>query len=251
MEKYLSDSEILKWNDRLKDTPYLVFAKYHTHSSQPLIVFKQKTTQYGSFIPDPHREVITLDPSMKFNFSFSVAKNRIENFFHIFDKWFSNKIVNKTYFEDSNNREKITEILVTNKIIKSKTQTEHKLKDKEYVRFSYEFEGHLSSIMAYVMFLEDTINIFSNIWGYDESGNEHVLSKFSIGDIVSKIEDQSEDYLILDFSPIKIDKKLFIDYEISRMIQKGQIIQYDKSEVVSEKVITWSRNSRIDDILEN
>jgi hypothetical protein len=101
------------------------------------------------------------------------------------------------------------------------------------------------------MFLEDTIEIFSKIWAYDEDGNEHILSKFSIGDVVTKIGDQSNDYLILDYSPIKTDKTLFVDYEISRMIEKGQVIQYEKSEIVSSNDITWSRNSRIDDILDN
>ena len=122
-------------------------------------------------------------------------------------------------------------------------------KEKEYTKFTYEFEGRLSSIMAYVMFLEDTIEIFSKIWGYDEIGSEHILIKFAIGDIVSKVGDQSDDYLILDYSPQKNGKDFSIQYEICKMIKKGQIIQYGQSENVRESDITWSRNNRIDDIL--
>ena len=250
MKKYLSDSEIMNWNDRLSSTPYFVIPRYHTHNSFPMIVFKQRIkTGLGSFGMDPEAEVVTMDPHMKFNFSFSVAKNRVDNFFHIFDKWFTNKIETKTLFVDKSNREKIGDIEVSESIIKSKAQTEHKVKEKEYTKFTYDFEGHLSSIMAYVMFLEDTIEIFSKIWGYDENGGEHVLTKFAIGDIVTKTGDQSEDYLILDFSPTKSDNKFNINYEICKMIKRGQIIQYGQVEFVNISDITWSRNNRIDDIL--
>ena len=244
MKKYLSDSEIMNWNDRLSSTPYFVIPRYHTHNSFPMIVFKQRIKTM-----DPETEVVTMDPHMKFNFSFSVAKNRVDNFFHIFDKWFTNKIETKTLFVDKSNREKIGDIEVSESIIKSKAQTEHKVKEKEYTKFTYDFEGHLSSIMAYVMFLEDTIEIFSKIWGYDENGGEHVLTKFAIGDIVTKTGDQSEDYLVLDFSPTKSDNKFNINYEICKMIKRGQIIQYGQVEFVNISDITWSRNNRIDDIL--
>ena len=244
MKKYLSDSEIMNWNDRLSSTPYFVIPRYHTHNSFPMIVFKQRIKTM-----DPEAEVVTMDPHMKFNFSFSVAKNRVDNFLHIFDKWFTNKIETKTLFVDKSNREKIGDIEVSESIIKSKAQTEHKVKEKEYTKFTYDFEGHLSSIMAYVMFLEDTIEIFSKIWGYDENGGEHVLTKFAIGDIVTKTGDQSEDYLILDFSPTKSDNKFNINYEICKMIKRGQIIQYGQVEFVNISDITWSRNNRIDDIL--
>ncbi len=250
MQKYLSDSEIMSWNDRLSGTSYFVIPRYHSHNSFPMIVFKQTIKKgLGSFGIDPREEVVTLDPHMKFNFSFSVAKNRVDNFFHIFNKWFSNKIETKTIFQDRNNNEKISDIDIPDDIIKSKKELNHNIKQKEYTKFTYEFEGKLSSIMAYVMFLEDTIEIFSKIWGYDESGSEHTLTNFSIGDIVCKAGDQSEDYIVLDFSPTKIGKDFYIDYEISKMITKGQIIQYGNTERVSESDIIWSRNSRIDDIL--
>jgi hypothetical protein len=99
------------------------------------------------------------------------------------------------------------------------------------------------------MFLEDTIEIFSKIWGYDEDGGEHLLTKFTIGDIVSRVKDQSEDYLVLDIIAEKNYNEFILNYEICKMMTKGQIIKYDKSEVVRESDITYSRNNRIDDIL--
>lgn len=250
MKKYLSDSEIMNWNNRLGSSPYFVIPRYHSQNSFPMIVFKQRVkTGLASFGNDPEAEVVTNDPHMKFIFSFSVAKNRVDNFFHIFDKWFTNKIETKTLFEHKSDREKIGDIVVSESIIKSKTQTEHKVKEKEFTKFTYEFEGYLSSIMTYVMFLEDTIEIFSKIWGYDERGFEHSLTKFTIGDIVSKTDNQSEDYLVLDFSPKKLDNKFNIDYEVCKMIERGQIIQYGQIEFVNVSDITWSRNNRINDIL--
>lgn len=243
MKKYLSDSEILNWNDRLQDTPYRVFPKYNSHSSFPAIIFKQ-------IINKGYQEVITLDPHMKFSFSFSVAKNRVDNFFHIFNKWFSSDISTQTFYQDSSNQEKLSGITVSESIIKSKKEFDHKVKDKEYTKFTYEFEGRLSSIMAYVMFLEDTIEIFSGIWGYDETGSEHQLTKFSIGDIVCKSNDKSKDYIILDYLPHKTGyKKFILDYEVCKMITNGQIIQYSQPEIVVESKLCWSRDNRIDDIL--
>ena len=240
--KYLLDSEILNWNDRLIDSPYMVMARYHHNASWPMILFRQKVDKFNDL-------VTTLDPFLKFSFTFSISKNRTEFFWHLFDKWYDSSIENKTIYSDSSNDEKISTIEVTDKIITSKDITEHMVLEKEYTRYNYQFNGKLSSIMAYVMFLEDTIEIFSKIWGYDESGSEHTLTNFSIGDIVCKAGDQSEDYIVLDFSPTKIGKDFYIDYEISKMITKGQIIQYGNIERVSESDIIWSRNSRIDDIL--
>jgi len=246
MKKHISDSEILNWNDRLINTPYVLFPRYHTHSSYPMILVKQRVK--GSFHYE--EEIITLDPHMKFNFSFSVSKNRVDTFFHIFNKWFTNEIMTKTIFIDKDNREKVGDIEISDSIIKSKIETEHKVLEKEYTRFTYHFEGRLSSIMAYVMFLEDSIDMLSLIWGYDENGGEHLLTKFTIGSIVSKVDNKSEDYLVTDYNFSKSGNNSFeIGYEVSKMIQKGQVIQYGNSEILREDKITWSRNNRIDDIL--
>jgi len=124
MQKHLSDSEMMSWNDRLDGTPYFVIPRYHSHNSFPMIVFKQRMTKgLGSFKTDPTGEVITLDPHMKFSFSFSVAKNRVDNFFHIFNKWFSNKIETKTIYQDSSNNEKISDIKKLLNIIKTRFNT--------------------------------------------------------------------------------------------------------------------------------
>lgn len=247
MKRYLTDTEMLNWNSRLENTPYSIIPRYHTHNSYPMIHFIQKLSGPFSHSGDT---MPTLDPSMKFQFSFSVAKNRVDNFFHIFNKWFTEEVETKVIYDGGNDREKINNIQVSHSIIQSKSQSDHFVKEKEYTKFTYNFSGYLSSIMAYVMFLEDTIEIFSKVWGYDENGIEHQLTKFTIGDIVTKTGNQTEDYIVLDHAPIKVGNSIFVDYEISKMIIKGQIIQYGEIEQVTEKELAWSRNNRIDDILD-
>ena len=78
--RYLLDSEILKWNDRLEKTPFMVYPKSNFHGSHPHISFRQKTSQIfgGEFVE-------TIDPHINnYQFVFSVAKNRVDNFFDIF-----------------------------------------------------------------------------------------------------------------------------------------------------------------------
>jgi len=251
MSKFISDSEILRWNEKLRHTNYSVYPKYHSANSHPMIVFKQKLNPRAVSLFGNLGDVETIDPQMKFTFSFSVATNRVENFFHIFEKWFSTKVSTKTYYQNNNDVEKISDIEVSEKIVESKEQQTHLVKDKQYTRFVYHFNGKLSSIMMYVLFLEDTIDIFSKIWSYLEDGQEIQLTKFSIGDFVSKCDDRSTDYLVLDFHPVKIDKQFFINYEICTMNYRGQVIQWGESEFIAESKICPSRNSRIDNILDD
>jgi len=242
--RFLSDSEILNWNERLKNTDFIVSATYGNRHSFPLILFKKKVGKlYGDAF------LITMDPYLDFQFSFSVAKNRVDLFWNIFENWYRNEIGNEIIYQDSNNNNKIFSILVSDSIITKKIESEHNILNKEYIRYTYNFKGKLSSIMAYVMFLEDTIEIFSKIYGYDEDGSEVNLSNFQIGQMVSKKDDKSKDYLIIDISPKKNGKQFYIDYHISEVLIVGDIIRYGSTQLVIESEITFSRNSRIDDIL--
>jgi hypothetical protein len=192
--------------------------------------------------------VSTLDPFITYKFSFSVAKNRTEFFFNLFKK-VSGEVENKVIYVDQSNNEKMTDVIFTDEIISNKEVTEHSIQDKDYTMYSYTFKGKLSSIMAYVMFLEDTINYFSEIFGYNEDGTEVNLLKFPIGTIVSKSKDKSKDYLVLEYRYKKLDGKYSIDYLISEMISNGLIIKYGDIENGYENDLCYSRNSRIDDIL--
>ncbi len=246
--KFLSDSEILNWNERLKNTNFMVIPTYGHKNSWPLISFKQ-TSRDGT-------STITMDPFLDFQFSFSVVKNRVDFFWDIFENWYEDKVGNEVLYQDNNNinnnfNNKVYAIAVTDSIITDKKETEHTILNKDYIKYTYNFKGKLSSIMAYVMFLEDAIEIFSKLYGYSEDGTEVSLTKFQIGSMVSKKDDKSKDYLLIDISPIKIGKDYYIDYHISEVLAVGDIIRYGATQKVSENEICFSRNSRIDDILDN
>jgi hypothetical protein len=104
--------------------------------------------------------------------------------------------------------------------------------------------------MAYISYLEDAINFFSEIWGYNEDGTEVCLLKYPIGTIVSLSKDKSTDYLVLEYKYRKLDGKYFIDFIASEMLNnKGSVITYGETYTFRESELCYSRNSRIDDIL--
>jgi len=142
------------------------------------------------------------------------------------------------------------DIIFNDTVIESKEEITHLVFEKEYIRFTIHFAGKLGSIMAYISYLEDTINFFSEIWGYKEDGTEVCLVKYPIGTIVSLPKDKSTDYLVLDYKYRKLDGKYFIDFISSEMLNnKGSVITYGEIYTFRESELCYSRNSRIDDIL--
>jgi hypothetical protein len=245
--KYISDSEILNWNRRLEKSDYYVFPVPNNKSAEPYIGFRQKVKGFSSLAPIP--VVVTIDPFIRYDFTFSIASNRTETFFDLFKKLSLEPFGSKTIFTDLNN-EKISDILFSDEIIENKEVNTHYILEKEYTRYTYHFGGKLSSIMAYVMYLEDSINFFSEIWGYSEDGSEVCLLKYPIGTIVSLPKDKSIDYLVLDYKYRKLDGKYYIDFVVSEMINnKGSVITYGEIYTFRESELSYSRNSRIDNIL--
>ena len=241
--RYLLDSEILKWNRRLEKTPNMVYPKSNHQGSNPHISFRQKTL--GDLITE------TIDPHLNnYQFVFSVAKNRVDNFFDIYNTLKEEDFGTKICYTGRDNTDKISDIIINENIVVKKESHTHKISEKEYVRYSYTFTGKLSQIMAYVFYLEDTIEFFSKIWGYNEDGTEESLIKYSIGTLVSDVLDKSKDYLILDYQYRKIDKNYYIDYELTEVLGGySSVIKYGDVCTVRENEICFSRNGRIDDIL--
>jgi len=245
--KYISDSEILNWNRRLEKSDYSVSPVPNNKSAEPYIGFKQKVNVFSPMGGDQF--VLTIDPFIRYDFTFSIASNRTETFFDLFKKLSLEPFGSKTIFSDMNN-EKITDIRFSDEVIEGKEVNTHYILEKEYVRYTYHFAGKLSSIMAYIMYLEDTINFFSDIWGYNEDGSEVCLLKYPIGTVVSKPTDKSTDYLVLDYKYRKQGSKYSIDFVASEMMNnKGSIITYGEIYTFRESELGYSRNSRIDDIL--
>jgi hypothetical protein len=245
--KYISDSEILNWNRRLEKSDYSVSPVPNNKSAEPYIGFRQKIKGFNTMGGDQF--VLTIDPFIRYDFTFSIASNRTETFFDLFKKLSLEPFGSKTIFSDMNN-EKITDIRFSDEVIEGKQVNTHYILEKEYVRYTYHFAGKLSSIMAYIMYLEDAINFFSEIWGYSEDGSEVCLLKYPIGTIVSLPKDKSTDYLVLDYKYKKLDGKYYIDFIVSEMINnKGSVITYGEIYTFRESELCYSRNSRIDNIL--
>ncbi len=248
--RYLLDSEILRWNDRLQKTAFMVYPKSNLQGSHPHISFRQKTSSNFASMSG-FDFVETMDPHLNnYQFVFSVSKNRVDNFFDIFNKLREEEIGTKTCYVSSDNSTKINDIELTEKIVVKKDSMDHKISEKEYVRYSYTFTGKISQIMAYVLYLEDTIEFFSKIWGYNEDGTEELLINYPIGTLVSDVNDKSKDYLILDYIYRKVGSDYYIDYELTEVLGGySSVIKYGDVKIMSENNICFSRNGRIDDIL--
>jgi hypothetical protein len=245
--KYLSDTEILNWNRRLERSDYAVHPLSNVRSGNPDIIFRQKIN--NGYSPMGQQLVETIDPFIRYDFTFSVASNRKETFLDLFEKLSKESFGTKSIYRDQKS-EKIMDITFNDTVIESKEENTHLVFEKEYIRFTIHFAGKLGSIMAYVSYLEDTINYFSEIWGYNEDGSEVCLVKYPIGTIVSLPKDKSTDYLVLEYKYRKLDGKYFIDFIASEMLNnKGSVITYGEIYTFRESELCYSRNSRIDDIL--
>ena len=239
---HLSDTDIMAWNDRLGEKSGLyVMARYSNVSSQPTIVVKKESIYPGM---EPKEAG---DPEIGFRFAYSIAANREGMFFEIFEKLaregFENHIMNANGTSSY--------IKFERKLGEGSTRTIHKLYEKEYLRIEHIFTGKLSSIMAYVCLLESAMEYFSMIWGYDESGKEYCLLKYPIGSTVSPADDKSKDFLVIDYRFYRHGPRFIIDYVAAEMMldKKSPVVKYGPVKTFSEKNLSWSRNGRIDDLL--
>jgi len=233
----LNDSYILNFNDRL---PKELFAMANYSNGTHITI----SFNYRDSNPSMSGVVKPLgDPKIEFKFIFSVSKSRTDEFFNIFDTLSKRKLDNKVRLDNGTFGDvKIDGLKMTVK------ETEHKVKDMEYIRYQYEFTGHASSIIAYVFLLETSIDFFSKIWGYDEEGGEHQLLKYPVGSMVCVKGDKSTDYLVIDLNYSTRGSNT-IDYIVTEIKYIGSVIKYGDTKVLSERELSWSRNGRIDDIL--
>lgn len=243
--KYLTDKDILKWNDRLDKSQYRLNPRYNTRNGYPDISI--------NFISEPFRGFTgateikeTTEPVIRYEFSFSIIKNRKDEFFILLNKMFQRKLVTHFVYQDSS---KEIEIYKDSDIEKS--DIEHTVLNRDFIKYTYKFSGKLASIIAYIAYLEDAITYFQMIWGYNEEGEEICLTKYKIGDIVSVKNDKSKDFLVVDYYYDRIGEEYKIDYVISEMMSNtnSSVIKYGDGLKESEDNLTYSRNNRIDNIL--
>ena len=124
--------------------------------------------------------------------------------------------------------------------------------NRNYKKMQYNFRGKVSSIIAYVQALKDTIEYFGMIWGYTEEGEELCLLKYPIGSIVSPVNDKSTDVLVVDYKYNKsTNSKFSIDYEVYEILsnEKSSTLQYGNKSIFSENELSLSRTAQVNSIL--
>lgn len=239
---YLSDTDIMSWNDRLNSGQYYIVGRYSNSSSWPTLVFTKNR------ILNNNGDVLEIgEPEIDFRFTFSVAENRQEDFRRIFDRLSSEGFEN--YVRKGNGS--YAKLKFEERVAKSVKKTDHTILKKKFARFEYSFHGEASSVMAYVALLEQSMEFLSAIWGYTEDGEEQCLLDFVVGDIVSPVKDLSRDMLVIDYEYRRVGTEYIVNYMVCEMLhlEGSPVVRYGETAVFGKGGITWSRNGRIDQIL--
>jgi len=242
MNNFLTDIEIMKWNDIV--TNYVIKPYFGYQSSYPdILIFREDKYNMNLTQID--------DVEIRYQLTFSVSSNRTDKFFDILNKLLNIPFKSHISISYADNSEKKTPLLINEEVITDINEYEHEVLKRKFKKYTYTFSGKISNIMAYVSCITSTIEYFQLIWGYDEDGNEHCLLPHPIGTIVSKKDDKSKDYLVLDYKYNKsTNSKYSIQYVICEMLDTSKsIIQYGETSTHLESELCHSRNSRIDDIL--
>jgi hypothetical protein len=251
----LSDTDIINFSNQLNDSRFFIRPEYTNFSSYPVI---------GYYINSMHQDIRNLgqgyygndtqlhgripEPEVRYEITFSVCEKRIDEFFDIFNKITENGIENFVYHSTTEHRP----IKFTEDIVDSKTELTHTFMNRKYRKIKYSFVGRVSSIIAYVQALKDTIEYFGMIWGYTEEGEELCLLKYPIGSIVSPLNDKSKDVLVVDYDYNKsTNNKFTINYEVYEILsnEKSSTLQYGNKSILPEEELCLSRTAQVNSIL--
>lgn len=250
-----SDSDIIRMNDYINiDQKYCLFnirPSYENHASCPAIAFYNLQTLQSTFYSTTTfapSDVKIREPKLELNYHFSISNDNIDRFFDIFNTISQQEIENAYYDGES-----LKPIKLNTDIIKSKNITSHVMYNINYTRYEFIFKGGMIDIITYIKYLEYSIEYIKLIYGYNEKGEEINLLKHKIGDIVSLKEDGSKDLIVTNYWYHHHGNVYHIDYMINEILtdKLSPIIKYGKLLILTDKEITYSRNSRIDSILKN
>jgi hypothetical protein len=261
-----TDTDINELNKLLENdtNKYLFFVRpcYENHSSYTSLAFyniPRSISFSNNYYPDDvyakdysrDGHVVNTDkikePKIELSALFSIQSEFIDEFYNIF-KFISDSVVGNRYYDE----EVLKEFIFNENVIKSKKTTSHILYDKEFTRFEYNLSGYASSVFLYKKYLDDTIEYFKLIYGFDEKGNNILLLSHKIGDIVCMKEDNSVEFIILDYIYDNYNKIYSIKYKLSKILTDSlsSVVSYDNSFLYKiDKDLTYSRNDRINNIL--
>lgn len=248
--RYLTDSEILKWNDRLSESKFSLIPRMNNRNGYPDIVV---SIEEHSGMPGlPLFKSGFESPVISYLYSFSIVSHREEEFFRIFDRLCKENFSTKLLTIDNQNKESLVNIDLNKSFIEKCSIEEHELLNRKFRKYTFNFESVLlTDIICFLTYIEDTIECFQLLWGYDSNGNEVSLLDFTIGSVVSMKRDKSKDYLVIDYNFIRVVNSYKINYVLSEVLydDKSPIIKYGKTIKSDGSDICYSRNNRIDNIL--
>lgn len=150
--------------------------------------------------------------NIEYNLTFSVSKKRKKDFLDYLEDDFKNPTKIKI---NGNNEIHVFNFLEKNNLNLDIKEKKIKIKNTEYITYSYNAKGNLLEIMCYFNYIESIIKLIGKLWGYDDSGEEISLLDFKESDIVNLNDDKSKNYLVLDFGhSFKENGNIQIHYNI-------------------------------------
>lgn len=261
--RYLGNKDVEKWNKRLQSIDGMCDYKISI-SANSNTIHLLNTRSFGDIGGGSTIEDVTnhsfhnKNRVVNYNFSFSVITKRKSEFFKIVNLFMNEGIC----FIDESRKSLISKIGDISKMMDNPIISEHNIYNNNLTRYQYNLRGNIFDIIAVTTILEDAIDFFSKIWGYEEkSGAEVCLLKYPIGSVVSINEDKGADYMVNNYYCHRSNvyggsnrQWLFIDtilYEIVCIESdlKSPIIKYGDVMILPEEKISPSRTNNINIIL--
>lgn len=248
----MSDSYIFGWNSRIfetaKDLGVMVSA---TYTNQTGIDVKIRPSVSNSMIMSSlgaSNEEVLLDPPVKYKLVVSVAKDGMDDFDEITES-LSQKTFDNHVWKTSNSSSRA--VVIPTKTV-SINKVDHVVGGIEYIRHEWRMMGTLSEVMASCYIIETAVEIFGKCWGFTAEGDKVSMMKFPVGSMVCVDGDKSTDWLVLDYCFDLSSPSFSSTYDVIsfQMGQGSAVVKYDKRMLVVEGRISWSRNGRIDEILD-
>lgn len=221
----LNDLEIDKWNKKINRKGYhLIISPRYTNSSRfaAIEIFKSNETLWI----DRSSDINPNDMVINYSYTFSIIENKDDDFKLRLEKLREYEIGNKCIVN-----KKIFDIKFCNSI--DEKREIHTINGKNYVRYTFSTTDNIPSVVV-------------SFWAI-ENAFEYAIGNniFKVNDVVSLTTDRGSDYLILEHLP---DNKYLVA-KIKEITDNS--IYYEDAIKLEDKKLTWSRNHRIEDIINN
>jgi hypothetical protein len=251
--KHITKLEIYEWSRRLELINYGLSVGNHNSITIDIVQNSYASSMLG-YTPryedmNTHPYYNLLKP-IRYDFSFSICESMLEEFEDIYNDISHRDISNVFKFQSSSGSKE--ELIKASKKYKLK-KSEHKLRNKKYIRFDYVFNDSILEILIKISYIKDSLSIFGKIWGHDDKGDEILKLKYGKGDIVSLDENPSGDYIIMCYDyiqDIQNPHSYNINYGYS-IIENPKLIAIEYGEIFysNGKNIISNRSERLSSLL--